>query len=144
MRVDQSEVWDLYEVQRATRTTERKHHTRFTPYIVIRFVTTPETGGVQIPALLRGETSVPSDSELGYSRGVAAIILGNGYDDSDIQMLRKAAKDIKPMPWLQADGSKPTPPLGPEYGKALVERIKSTVKELQEKGAMDEDAAVYY
>ncbi|PYI10293.1 hypothetical protein BO78DRAFT_404402 [Aspergillus sclerotiicarbonarius CBS 121057] len=114
---------------------------------VIHFVMTPESGAVQIPALLRGETDVPFDSELGskdYSRGIAAIILGGGYEDAGIYLMREAAKGIKSVPWLRPDLSKPAPPLGPEYGKAMVERIKVTVKELQDKGTMSEDAMVYY
>jgi hypothetical protein len=108
---------------------------------------TPESGAVQIPALLRGETNVPSDSVLGsknYSRGVGAIILGGGYDDEAIKILREAAQGIKPLPWLRLDLSKSAPSLGPEYGKALVARIKETVKRLQEDGKMEEDAIVYY
>lgn len=58
--------------------------------------------------------------------------------------MREAAKGIKPVPWLRPDLSKPAPLLGPEYGKAMVERIKVTVKELKEKGTRSEDAVVYY
>jgi hypothetical protein len=108
---------------------------------------TPESGAVQIPAILRGETDVPSDSALGsknYSRGIRAIILGAGYDDEATEILRNAARGIKSLPWLRPDLSKPAPPLGPEYGKALVARIKETVKELQGNGKMEEDAIVYY
>ncbi|KAI9043193.1 uncharacterized protein KD926_004376 [Aspergillus affinis] len=114
---------------------------------VIHFVTTTEAGVVQIPALLRGEKNDPSNSALGskdYDWGVGAIILGAGYDDQAIQILRDASQGLKPVPWLRPDTSKPAPPLGPEYGKALVARIKETVKELQAKGKMNEDAVIYY
>lgn len=108
---------------------------------------TLETGLSQIPAILRGERDVPSDSELGskdYGRGVGAVILGAGYENEDIQRLRDAAGPLSTVPWLRPDTTKPAPPLGPEYGKALVERIKQTVVELQESGKMGEDALVWY
>lgn len=40
--------------------------------------------------------------------------------------------------------SKPAPPLGPEYGKALVARIKETFVDLQKSARLDEDVEVYY
>lgn len=107
----------------------------------------PESGAQQIPALLRGEKQVPSNSSLGsrnYEKGVSAIILGAGYDDQAIQKLRHAAKGSKPVPWLRPDMSKPAPPLGPEYGKALVARIKETFVDLQKSARLDEDVEVYY
>ncbi|KAJ9370103.1 hypothetical protein DTO282E5_5163 [Paecilomyces variotii] len=116
-------------------------------YEVIQFVMTPESGAVQIPALLRGETNVSSDSDLGshdYSRGVKAIILGGGYDDQDLKILREAAQGIKPLPWLRPDLSKPAPPLGPAYGEAMVQRVKETLKGLQDNGKMEEDGIIYY
>lgn len=115
--------------------------------LVIQFVMTPESGATQIPALLRGETNVSSDSDLGSrdcSRGVRAIILGGGYNDQDTKILRDAAQGIKPVPWLRPDLSKPTPPLGPQYGEAMVERIKETLKGLQDSGKMEEDRIFYY
>ncbi|PWY80281.1 hypothetical protein BO94DRAFT_537156 [Aspergillus sclerotioniger CBS 115572] len=114
---------------------------------VIYFVMKFESGAFQIPALLQGEEDVTFDSELGskdHSRGVAAIVLGGGYEGAGIQLMREAAKGIKPVPWLRPDMSKPAPPLGPEYRKAMVERIKVTAKELQEKGTMSEDEVMYY
>ncbi|KAJ5151889.1 hypothetical protein N7492_010184 [Penicillium capsulatum] len=113
---------------------------------VIHFIMTPEAGQVQIPVLLRGEAA-PSASELGtrdYGRKVEAIILGGGYDDEAIQQLRTAAGSLSTVPWLRADTTKPTPPLGPAYGECLVARIKETVKKLQAGGEMEKDAVVWY
>ncbi|OKL63923.1 hypothetical protein UA08_00475 [Talaromyces atroroseus] len=107
----------------------------------------PETGVVQIPALLRGDKIGPSQSELGtknYERGVSAIILGAGYDDQAIKQLREAAGSVSSVPWLRPDTTKPTPPLGAAYGQALVDRIKETVKRLQGNGGMEKDAEVWY
>ncbi|PLB50034.1 hypothetical protein P170DRAFT_508284 [Aspergillus steynii IBT 23096] len=114
---------------------------------VVHFILTPEAGVEQIPALLRGEKQVTSTSSLGshnYERGINAIILGAGYDDQAAQVLRDAARGLKPVPWLRPDTSKPAPPLGPEYGKALVARIKETFVQLRKRGGLDGDAVVYY
>ncbi|KAI2602098.1 hypothetical protein GGR54DRAFT_553251 [Hypoxylon sp. NC1633] len=114
---------------------------------VIHFIMTPEAGIVQIPAILKGEQAPPSHSELGskdYSELPVAIILGGGYDDADIEVMIKASAGIKPMPWLRPDLTKPAPPLGPEYGKALVARIKELLAELQKEGKMDEEKVQWY
>lgn len=46
--------------------------------------------------------------------------------------------DAKRVPWLRADTSKPAPPLGPEYGKAMVQRSKECLGGLAETDAMEE------
>ncbi|KAJ5785299.1 uncharacterized protein N7503_010511 [Penicillium pulvis] len=114
---------------------------------VIHFVMTLNAGLDQIPALLKGETEVPSHTELGsnnYARGVGAIILGAGYEDEDIRQLREAATPFSSVPWLRPDTTKPAPPLGPAYGQALVERIKETVNGLQASGVFEVDSVVFY
>ncbi|KAI0809958.1 hypothetical protein GGR55DRAFT_146701 [Xylaria sp. FL0064] len=116
-------------------------------YEVIHFVLTPEAGAVQIPAILQGHQSPPSDSALGskdYSKTPVAVILGGGYDDADIDMIMKASKGIKPIPWLRPDLSKPAPPLGPEYGKAMVARVKDVLAQLSEDGKMDKEEIHWY
>jgi len=108
---------------------------------------TPEAGATQIPAILRGEQSPPSDSELGsknYSKAPIAIILGGGYDDAGIDAMMGASRGVRPIPWLRPDLDKPAPPLGPEYGKALVERIKVLVGQLKEQGKMNEEKIQWY
>ncbi|KAI1392891.1 uncharacterized protein F4822DRAFT_144881 [Hypoxylon trugodes] len=116
-------------------------------YDVIHFVMTPEAGVSQIPAILKGEQAVPSDSTLGskdYSKPPVAIILGGGYDDAGAEVMMKASSGIKPMPWLRPDLSKAAPPLGPEYGKALVARIKELLAQLQKQGEMNEEKVQWY
>jgi hypothetical protein len=70
--------------------------------------------------------------------------LGGGYSDEEIREIREASVGIKSIPWLRPDTNKPAPPLGPEYGKAMVARIKDTVKDLNEKEKMSQDAVVWY
>ncbi|KAK7746394.1 hypothetical protein SLS53_002353 [Cytospora paraplurivora] len=116
-------------------------------YEVIHFVMHPETGAVQIPAILRGEQPPSSDSELGskdYSMKPVAIILGAGYDDAGVEVLRKASTGIYPIPWLRPDLSKPAPPLGPEYGKALVGRIKELLPQLEKEGKSNSEEVFWF
>ncbi|KAK7179065.1 uncharacterized protein CC84DRAFT_1165425 [Paraphaeosphaeria sporulosa] len=114
---------------------------------VIHFILTPEAGKNQIPALLKGDKNVLSDSGLGsknYERTAEALLLGAGYSEEEIEEMREASKEVKGVPWLRPDTEKPAPPLGPEYGKALVARIKETMNGLAEKGEMGQDAVVWY
>lgn len=107
----------------------------------------PETGAEQIPAILRGEHPPSSDSELGtrdYSKKPVAVILGGGYDDAGTEVMMKASAGIHPVPWLRPDLSKPAPPLGPEYGKALVGRIKELLPQLEKEGKMSEEKVFWY
>ena len=48
--------------------------------------------------------------------------------------------------WLRHDGSKPAPPLGPEYGKAIVQRVKDTLGKLAAEGRLGsgEDGVHWY
>lgn len=103
---------------------------------------TVTTGKVEIPALLKRETAT-TDNELGshnYSKVPKAVILGGGYDDSMIDEMRKATKaaGAPEVPWLRPDTTKPAPPLGPEYGKALVARLKTLMAEMQVEGKLDQ------
>ncbi|RYC53934.1 hypothetical protein CHU98_g12276 [Xylaria longipes] len=116
-------------------------------YDVIYFVMTPESGVIQIPAILKGDQSPASDSALGskdYSRPPVAIILGGGYNGADADVMRKASEGIKPLPWLRPDLTKPAPPLGPEYGKAMVARVKELLSQLEKEGKMNDDQVHWY
>ncbi|KAI0550416.1 hypothetical protein F4679DRAFT_583660 [Xylaria curta] len=116
-------------------------------YDVIHFVMSPESGAVQIPAILRGEQSPPSDSALGskdYSKPPVAIVLGGGFDDAGVNVIKKASEGIKPIPWLRPDLTKPAPPLGPEYGKAMVARAKALLAQLEKEGKMNEEKVHLY
>lgn len=116
-------------------------------YDVIHFIMTPDAGIAQIPAILKGEQVPASGSTLGskdYSEPPIAIVLGAGYDDADAEVMMRASAGIRPMPWLRPDLTKPAPPLGPEYGKALVARIKELLAELQSEGKMEEEKIRWY
>ena len=58
--------------------------------------------------------------------------------------MMEASAGIKPIPWLRPDMSKPAPPLGPEYGKALVARIKVLLEQLDREGKLEEEKVHWY
>lgn len=109
---------------------------------------TPEAGAAQIPAIFRGEQQVESNSAMGshdYSEKPVAVVMGGAYDDAGIEVMTKAAAGLHPIPWLRPDLTKPAPPLGtPEYGKALVKRIKELLAKLEQDGKMHEEKVVLY
>lgn len=123
------------------------HHQTNLVHAVIHFVMTPDSGKVQIPAIFRGEMPASSDSELGtknYSQKSIAVILGAGYDDEGAKVMMEASKGIYPIPWLRPDTSQPTPPIGPEYGKALGQRIKDLAPQLEKEDKMNEENVFWY
>ena len=109
----------------------------------------PTAGSAQIPALLAGQ-SAPSNSTIGtknYTSAPSAVILGGGYDDAGIEEMMKATAEnsaAKHVPWLRPDLTIPTPPLGPEYGKAMVQRLKIVLADLQAKRDMNETKVHWY
>ncbi|KAJ4325478.1 hypothetical protein N0V94_000621 [Neodidymelliopsis sp. IMI 364377] len=114
---------------------------------VIQFVQSVEVGKQQIPALLRGEKPDSHGSTLGsknYEKTPVAVLLGAAFNDHDIEELREAANGTKSVPWLRPDATKRTPPPGPEYGKAMVARIKERVKELEERGELEGNGHVVW
>lgn len=58
--------------------------------------------------------------------------------------MMKASGDIKLIPWLCPDSTKPAPLLGPEYGKALVTRIKELLEQLSKGGKLNEENVLWY
>ncbi|KAJ8113626.1 hypothetical protein OPT61_g4281 [Boeremia exigua] len=114
---------------------------------VVHFIQTVEIGKRQIPALLQGENPGSSGSALGsrnYERTPVAVLLGAAFDDQGIEEMRDAAKGTKDVPWLRPDTSKPTPPPGPEYGKAMVARIKETVQSLEKEGRLEGNGEIVW
>lgn len=108
----------------------------------------PTAGETEIPSLLRGDASPVNDAEnLGtrnYTKPPAAVLLGAGYQDADVAAMREACRDDSRVPWLRPDLSKPAPPLGPEYGKAMVQRVKSCLEELRRDGKIDGDGVHFF
>ncbi|KAK1633418.1 hypothetical protein BDP81DRAFT_397306 [Colletotrichum phormii] len=117
-------------------------------YEVIHFITSPASGAVIIPALLASKTTTlpqhPDTSTIGsgnYASPPRAVVLGGAFDEEAVKMLQKAVAEqgtaSRKIPWLRHDGSKAAPPPGPEYGKAMVARVRERLGLLEGEGKLD-------
>ncbi|KOC12939.1 hypothetical protein AFLA70_9g007031 [Aspergillus flavus AF70] len=109
-------------------------------YEVTHLFLSPATAKNEIPALLR-QTGLTTSTET--DKSPAAIIMGGGYTQTDLQEIRAASQgpDTKPVAWLKVDPAK-TPssiPVGPEYGRAVAKRTKDRLDELVRNGGIDRD-----
>lgn len=111
--------------------------------IAIHVILTPEQGIAEIPLLLQGKSLEKSDNvgTQNYTQPPVAVVTGGAYDDESVSKMREACKDdsVRKVPWLRPDLSVSMPPLGPEYGKAMVARIKVAMKKLEDEGKMKGD-----
>ncbi|CZR63191.1 uncharacterized protein PAC_13087 [Phialocephala subalpina] len=115
-------------------------------YEVVHVILTPSAGISEIPSLLSG-TPPSSPENIGsqnYAKVPQAIVTGAGYDEAAVERMRKACNGSSNVPWLRPDTSIPTPPLGPKYGEAMVKRVKSCLRELEEEGRMEGDGVYFY
>lgn len=112
---------------------------------VVHFITTAPSGAAIIPALLTGQAppSHPETSSIGsgnYTVVPRAVVLGSAFDDAAVEVLRGAvakAQGARKVPWLRHDLSKPSPPIGPEYGKVVLARAKEALGKLEREGKLD-------
>lgn len=125
--------------------------TNNTRFQVVHFVLTPEAGVAEIPKVLRGEIPENSSSQIGTGNTnvkIRAIITGGAteYQDEGFKLFQDAVSPIPPVFWLRNDTTKPTPPLGPEYGKAMVARVKQALDGLSNEGRLEgkENEVVWY
>jgi len=58
--------------------------------------------------------------------------------------MRKASEEKSNVPWIRPNLDTPTPPLGPLYGAAVVERCKVCLKKLAEAGRLGDDGVYFY
>jgi hypothetical protein len=116
--------------------------------IVIHVILSTAAGVSEIPVILEGATPPASEPEnvgtKNYSKKPIAVVTGAGYEDEDIEKLQEACKGKRSVSWLRPDTTIPAPPLGPEYAKAVVLRVKATMKELVESGKLGEDKVFWY
>ncbi|KAI1844184.1 hypothetical protein JX266_009668 [Neoarthrinium moseri] len=108
-------------------------------YEVIHFVLTAEAGAEEIPCVLRGQAPPTKSSGLGsgvYDSRPKAIVFGGGYDDAAVDFVAQSVADTS-IPLLKADLSIPMPPVGPEYGKRILERCKHKLEELEKEGKLN-------
>ncbi|KAE8385359.1 hypothetical protein BDV23DRAFT_188318 [Aspergillus alliaceus] len=95
----------------------------------------------EIPALLgvKGTTVTEGEKE----KSPAAVILGGGYTQTDLEEIRAASQGegAKTVAWVKVDPTKSPPslPVGPEYGRAVAKRTKDRLDELVRSGKMNRD-----
>ena len=117
---------------------------------VVHFILGPQAALDELPLVLQGRP-VPSASSSIGSGDIASVgrvvILGGAFDEATIESLRSLCAQTtgaRRVPWLRQDTTKPTPPLGPKYGKAMIQRTKETLKRLADEGKLDgSDGDVY-
>lgn len=118
---------------------------------MVHFVKSTEAGVKDLPLVLKGSAPETAASSVGTGNiddGAAAIIIGGGYDDADYEAMRKAvdeaALERRPV-WLRNDLTIAMPPPGPEYGKAVVVRVKDMLEKLDKQKSLDgSDSKTYW
>lgn len=120
-----------------------------TDHSVIHVIFTPDSFISTIPPLLSGSPPQPISEQIGtqnYARRPVAIVTGGGFDDAMVESMREACKNAKvdDIPFLRPDLAVPTPPLGPKYGAAMVQRVKACLAELEEEGRLVGGGIFYY
>jgi hypothetical protein len=119
---------------------------KLTNISVIHVIFTAEAGVSEIPTILRGD-KLASSENLGtqnYSSKPRAVVTGAGYDHEAVEKMRMACKGTSNLPWLRPDTTIPTPPLGPKYGEAMVERVKVCLRKLANEDRMSGDGVFFY
>ncbi|OGM39690.1 hypothetical protein ABOM_011639 [Aspergillus bombycis] len=109
-------------------------------YEVTHLFLSPSTAKNEIPVLLRQANSTTSTEN---GKSPAAIIMGGGYTNTDLDEIRAASQgpDARPVAWLKVDPQK-TPsslPVGPEYARAVAQRTKDRLDELVQNGGIHKD-----
>ncbi|KAK7977911.1 hypothetical protein PG996_003962 [Apiospora saccharicola] len=127
-------------------------------YDVVHFILNAENASREISSILRGEAPSTPNSHLGsrrYGMGEAlrprAIVSGGAHEDGIIERIgeelqrlllhTQASPPTAPIrtkvPFLKANQTATMPPLGPEYGKKIVQRVKACLQKLEEEGKFD-------
>ncbi|KAK7948609.1 uncharacterized protein PG986_009495 [Apiospora aurea] len=124
-------------------------------YDVVHFIIDAENASREIASVLRGQAPPTPSSRLGSRRyGTSealrprAVVFGGACDDGLIEtigeevLLGSRIGGCKPttvtkVPLLKANQAAAMPPLGPEYGRKIVQRVKACLRRLEEEGKFD-------
>ncbi|KIX09909.1 uncharacterized protein Z518_00990 [Rhinocladiella mackenziei CBS 650.93] len=115
-------------------------------YEVVQCIMSPDDGLINLPLTLSGSKPRNPESNLGsrdFSRTPRAVVLGGGYDDATVEMLRKTVTETKgarKVPWLKADQGKTAagPPPGSEgYPVSVATRVKESLDSLEKEGKLE-------
>jgi hypothetical protein len=113
---------------------------------VIHVILSAEAGAAEIPLLLAGQ-SLPASDNVGtqnYSKKPVAVVTGGGYYDERFKLMKDACEGKGGVSWLRPDMGYPMPPLGPQYGAIMVERVKKEIKELVDSGKLGGEGVFIY
>lgn len=90
--------------------------------------------------MLSGTSPPTLSSKLGtgnYSNAPKALLAGGAFDDAAIEAIRQKLQELgRPIPILRADMSVPMPPVGPEYGKLILQRARKGLETLRSEGKL--------
>ncbi|KAE9371721.1 hypothetical protein N431DRAFT_484199 [Stipitochalara longipes BDJ] len=113
---------------------------------VIHVILSAEAGAAEIPLLLEGQSLPPSENvgSQNYSKKPVAIITGGGYDDARFKLMKDACEGKGSVSWLRPDMGYPMPPLGPQYGATMVERVRKGIRELVNSGRLGGEGVFIY
>jgi hypothetical protein len=113
---------------------------------VIHVILSAEAGAAEIPLLLDGKRLTAGDNvgSQNYSKPPVAVVTGGGYDDTRFKLMKDACEGKGCVSWLRPDMKYPMPPLGPQYGDIMVERVKKRVEELVGSGKLGQDGLFIY
>ncbi|KAK8038846.1 hypothetical protein PG993_007257 [Apiospora rasikravindrae] len=108
-------------------------------YHAVHLILDAENASREIASVLRGEALLTPSNHLGsggYDTGEAlrprAVLFGGACDDVVIEGIGEE------VPLLKANQAATMPPLGPEYGRKIVQRAKACSRRLEEEGKFDE------
>jgi hypothetical protein len=103
-------------------------------------VLSAEAGAIEIPQILDGKalpvTDPPNLGSGDYSKSPVAVVLGRGYDNNQMALIRDACKGKRGIHWLRANLRVPVPEAGPAYADHIVSRVKACLDKLAEKGEL--------
>jgi hypothetical protein len=97
----------------------------------------------ELSSVLKGKLPENPASSLGsgdLSTPPKAVVLGGAFDLETVDSMQKSINEVPGVvmvPWLMFDKEKPSPPIGPEYGKHVVGRVKETLLGMEKEGKLD-------
>ncbi|KAK2591522.1 hypothetical protein QQS21_010797 [Conoideocrella luteorostrata] len=103
---------------------------------VILFCTSIQAASSEIPYILRGEAPPSQSSTIAsgnFGAAPKAVVFGGAWSEEDVLSVQSAlqgARGSEGLVLLMKDAGRPEPPLGPTYGKHIVERVKMTMGEV--------------
>ncbi|KAJ5669657.1 hypothetical protein N7462_010727 [Penicillium macrosclerotiorum] len=120
-------------------------------YEVIHFFSSATTATTDLPRLLAGqEPQSPDDSGIGtrnYANPARAVVFGRGYDNADVDELRKISEGSNkdPVVWLMGDPEKRPAALtpGPGYAQAAAKDARDILDTWKKNGGVRDEVLLW-